>query len=122
MMLILRSKSVCFLAAACLLMRAVLTAETEVRPLQPLDIFEFEYAGDPTISPDGRHIVYVRHFSDIMTDLRYTNLWLINADGTGHRALTTGNCSRLCCRLHKSAGKHQLWGGFRKRDSLQIPG
>ena len=90
-MLIFVSKSVCFLGTAGLLMSALLRAETEIKPLQPLDIFEFEYAGDPTISPDGRLIVYVRHFSDIMTDQRYTNLWLIKADGTGHRALTTGN-------------------------------
>ena len=37
MMLILRSKSVCFLGAACLLMSALLTAETEIKPLQPLE-------------------------------------------------------------------------------------
>ncbi len=86
----------CARSAYCLvvafLFRSLLpSVHAEIKPLQPLDIFEFEYAGDPTISPNGRQIVYVRHFSDIMTDLRYTNLWLINADGTGHRALTTGH-------------------------------
>jgi acylaminoacyl-peptidase len=58
-----------------------------------LDIFNIQAAADPQISPDGQRIVYVRQFADIMTDKRCSNLWIINADGTGHRALTTGNHS-----------------------------
>jgi acylaminoacyl-peptidase len=59
--------------------------------LGPLDVFEFEYARDPQISPDGSRILYVRQFSDIMTDRNYTNLWTVGADGTDHRPLTTGD-------------------------------
>jgi acylaminoacyl-peptidase len=58
--------------------------------IQPLDLFEFEYVLDPQISPDGRKIVYLRRYSDVQTDERYSNVWLINSDGTGHRPLTTG--------------------------------
>ncbi|HVR28775.1 MAG TPA: S9 family peptidase [Thermoanaerobaculia bacterium] len=60
-------------------------------PLQPMDIFELELATDPQISPDGTRVVYVRRFSDVMTDKRCSNLWIVGADGTGHRPLTTGN-------------------------------
>jgi len=56
-----------------------------------LDVFNLQLAVDPQMSPDGKRIVYVRQFCDIMTDERHSNLWIVNADGSGHRALTTGN-------------------------------
>lgn len=59
--------------------------------LKPIDVFQLELASDPQISPDGKKIVYVRNFMDIMTDRRRSNLWVINYDGTHHRPLTTGN-------------------------------
>ncbi len=61
------------------------------QPIQALDVFELEHANDPRISPDGDEIVYVRNFADIQTDERYSNLWVVNFDGSGHRALTDGN-------------------------------
>ena len=68
-------------------------AEEKSDRLAPMDVFNLQYAGDPQISPDGKRIVYVRQFSDIMTDKHESNLWIINFDGTGQRALTTGNYS-----------------------------
>src|SRR5580704_4126030 len=62
-----------------------------VKTLTVQDVFNLQLATDPQISPDGRRIVYVRRFSDIMTDQRHSNLWIINADGTDHRPLSTGN-------------------------------
>ena len=56
----------------------------------PSDIFQLEYAADPQIAPDGQRIVYVRQWQDLMTDRRYSNLWLVKADGSDHRPLTTG--------------------------------
>jgi dipeptidyl aminopeptidase/acylaminoacyl peptidase len=58
--------------------------------LIPTDIFNFQFAQDPQISPDGRRIVYVRRYSDIMTDRNYSNLWMVNSDGNDERPLTTG--------------------------------
>jgi len=57
------------------------------------NIFDLELVSDPQISPDGEHIVYVRQFSDIMSDQRKSNLWIIHFDGTGNRPLTSGNFS-----------------------------
>ena len=54
------------------------------------DYYDLESIADPQISPDGKKIVYVRNFADIMTDKRYANLWIINFDGSGHRPLTGG--------------------------------
>jgi len=68
-------------------------AESRSDRLTAMDVFNLQYAADPEISPDGKHIVYVRQFSDIMTDKRRSNLWIINFDGTEDRALTTGSYS-----------------------------
>ena len=55
------------------------------------DVFNLELATDPQISPDGKQVVYVRQFADIMADKRCSNLWIINFDGSENRPLTTGN-------------------------------
>jgi len=54
------------------------------------DYFDLEEVRDVQISPDGNKIIYVRQFTDSMTDKKYSNLWIINFDGTGHRPLTSG--------------------------------
>ncbi|HYA96834.1 MAG TPA: S9 family peptidase [Methylomirabilota bacterium] len=59
--------------------------------LTVMDEFTLQVPADPQISPDGRKIVYLRRFADPMTDRRYSNLWVINSDGSDHRAITTGN-------------------------------
>ena len=58
--------------------------------LQPMDIFEMEGVSDPQISPNGSQILYVRSGSDVMSDKRYSNIWIINFDGTNNRPLTSG--------------------------------
>jgi hypothetical protein len=61
--------------------------------ISAMGIFNFQYASDPQISPDGTKIVYVRRFADIMSDKRDSNLWIVNSDGSENRPLTTGNYS-----------------------------
>jgi len=58
-----------------------------------MDEFQLQTAVDPQISLDGKKIVYVRRFADPMTDKRYSNLWVLNADGTDHRPISSGNHS-----------------------------
>ncbi len=60
------------------------------RRLSAADVFSLEYAADPQVSPDGQWIAYVRQWSDAMTDRRYSNIWLVKNDGSGHRPLTSG--------------------------------
>lgn len=64
-------------------------AQQQKLPLQPLDVFELEWASEPQISPDGKQIVYRRNGFDIMKDNSRGNLWIINTDGTSHRKLTS---------------------------------
>ncbi len=73
-------------------------------------------------------MVYVRQFSDVMTDRNYTNLWIVNADGTGHRPLTTGDYSDASPRwspdgsrlafISDRDGSAQIW--VRYMDSGQM--
>ncbi len=59
--------------------------------LELIDIYDLEYVSDPQISPDGKQIIYVRNFKDIMTDKNLSNLWIADFDGSRNRPLTTGN-------------------------------
>jgi dipeptidyl aminopeptidase/acylaminoacyl peptidase len=70
---------------------AVTSAQDAAPKLTAMDEFQLQLASDPQISPDGKKIVYLRRFADPMTDRRYSNLWIINTDGTDHRPITTGN-------------------------------
>jgi len=74
----------------CLLAGAAPATVVAQQKLTPSDLFQFEYAADPQISPDGQWVVYVRQWQDVMTDRRYANLWLVRTDGTDNRPLTTG--------------------------------
>ncbi len=107
---------------------AILPAQDSSRKLTAMDEFQFQLATDPQISPDGKKIVYVRRFADPMTDKRYANLWIINADGTDHRPLSSGNHSYASPRwspdgtriafLSDADGKQQIY--VRWMDSGQI--
>ena len=59
--------------------------------LEPLDVFKLQHISNPQISPDGNSILYERNFKDIMTDSNYSNIWIVNYDGSNSRPITTGN-------------------------------
>ena len=87
-------KAACPLAAILILGSAPsLRAQDASHKLTAMDEFQIQTPTDPQISPDGKKIVYVRRFADASTDKRYSNLWIINSDGSDHRSLTTGNRS-----------------------------
>ena len=58
---------------------------------KPIDVFDLEYVSNTQISADGKKVLYQRNFNDIMTDESFSNIWLINYDGSESRAITTGN-------------------------------
>jgi dipeptidyl aminopeptidase/acylaminoacyl peptidase len=97
----------------------ILWAQDASHKLSAMDEFQLQLPTDPQISPDGKRIVYVRRFADPMTDKRYSNLWIINSDGTEHRPLTTGNRSDVSPRwspdslrlayLSDADGKQQIY-------------
>lgn len=79
-----------FLLAFALVSLTFSSAAQTSDVFSPRDVFELERANDPRISPDGSRVVYVRTGFDVMKDGSRTALWIINADGTGHRPLTDG--------------------------------
>ena len=65
--------------------------EVERPPLALMDAFEFEYASDPQLSPDGVEVVYVRNSMDRMKDRVRRRLWRVGVDGEGHRPLSASD-------------------------------
>jgi acylaminoacyl-peptidase len=81
------------LAAVPVLLASLLATSTPAAEddaldvLQPMDVFQFEYASDPQIAPDGSRVVYVRTSMDITEDRRSHRLWMVDRDGGDHRPL-----------------------------------
>src|SRR5262249_22274085 len=65
-----------FQSTASLLLTVFLPALAHEKAdrLNASDIFNLQFASDPQISPDGKRVVYVRAFADIMSDKRLSNL------------------------------------------------
>jgi dipeptidyl aminopeptidase/acylaminoacyl peptidase len=78
------------LVALLVLCPLAVAAQEIADRLEPMDVFRAQVASDPQISPDGKHIVYVRQSADVASDRRVANLWIVNFDGSEHRPLTTG--------------------------------
>ncbi|MFL2610894.1 MAG: TolB family protein [Flavobacteriaceae bacterium] len=68
-----------------------ITVNAQKYTLEPLDIFKLQYISNPQISPDGNSILYERNYKDIMTDSNYSNIWIVNYNGSNSRPITTGN-------------------------------
>ncbi|MGB1261749.1 MAG: S9 family peptidase [Cognaticolwellia sp.] len=58
--------------------------ETLNNTLALKDVFNLEYAANPVVTPDGKHVVYERRSMDIMTDSMRRNLWSVAIDGSSH--------------------------------------
>ena len=86
-----RSTTLVFLLLVSLLPAQKTAAQQGATPLRPLDAFEIEYVQEPQVSPDGSRVLYVRQYADIISDQFFTNLWVVDIDGSNHRPLTTGN-------------------------------
>ena len=112
-----QQQSVAILLSILLLCSSAFTAENE-KTFKMIDVFDLEYATDPQISPDGKRIVYVRNFMDVMKDRKRSNLWIINTDGSVHRPLTTGNTNDSSPRWSPDGSR--LLYTSRDQDSAQI--
>ena len=84
---------------------------------QPMDLFALEWASDPQISPDGKRVAYVRNSADVMKDRRRSQIWLVNADGTDHRPLSSGT-GEFAPRWSPD-GRRLVYAG-RDGDSVQL--
>jgi len=78
------------IATAALIVTATTVSAQDANRFTGQDVFQLERAMDPRISPDGNQVVYMRSSFDIMTDRGRSALWIIGADGSGHRPLVSG--------------------------------
>ncbi len=66
----------------------------EARKTKLLEIttfMEMESVASPSISPDGKNIIFTRTWVDKMNDRSNSNLWLVDVEGKRLRELTPGN-------------------------------
>jgi Tol biopolymer transport system component len=66
-------------------------AAQSARLLDKDTFMEMESIGAPSISPDGRQIVFARTWVDKMKDQSRSNLWIVDSDGARIRELTRGS-------------------------------
>src|SRR3979490_2746126 len=71
-----------FLTLLCL---AILTAQVLAQRdrLSIEQFLDWEYVASPQISPDGKQIVYTKHWPDKVNDKYEDEIWIMDADG-GH--------------------------------------
>jgi len=62
--------------------------------ITPASYFDFETVSDPQVSPDGRQVIYSRRWVNTRTDQWENALWMMDADGTRQRFLTSGSGAR----------------------------
>jgi dipeptidyl aminopeptidase/acylaminoacyl peptidase len=106
--------------SAALLLAMVLTAPAlaEEPGFGPESLWDWQFVGDPRISPDGERIVYVRSGIDRERDDYDNDLWIQEADGEA-RPLTSGSADdraprwspdgRSLAFLSNRSGKRQVF-------------
>jgi dipeptidyl aminopeptidase/acylaminoacyl peptidase len=68
-------------------------AKTRKRRITAEDLYRLLQVGDCRISPDGEHVVFSVQRVDRKTEKKYTNLWVVPAEGGKARQFTYGNHS-----------------------------
>ncbi|MFC1781589.1 TolB family protein [Planctomycetota bacterium] len=58
-------------------------------PFSVYDMHAAERISEPSVSPDGKRIVFTLGQTDFLANTGRTDIWLINADGTQLQQLTT---------------------------------
>ena len=88
--------------------------------LNLLDVFEFEFPTDPQISPDGKSVVYVRNYFDIMTDRRRSDLWVVNSASLNQPFLPAGGYTNPSSPRWSPNGDRVIFTARDKRGKSQI--
>jgi dipeptidyl aminopeptidase/acylaminoacyl peptidase len=94
------------------------TVQAETHPFSVHDMLAMDRLSDPQVAPDGRLIVFTRRETDLEANKGRTDLWLVGADGTGLRRLT----SHAAGDFNPRWGSHgkSIWFISTRSDSAQI--
>ncbi len=68
-------------------------AADETHPFSVHDMLAMDRISDPQVSPDGKQIAFVLRTTDLEADRGRTDLWMVGADGSAPRRLTTHEAS-----------------------------
>lgn len=79
------------LALALLALTADSSGAQSLRSMTLIDMIQMPQVSDPQLSPDGRHILYVKSDADWKMNRRITHIWKVGADGSGLLQITNGN-------------------------------
>ncbi len=78
-----------FLLVLALSLPEWVTAQEKTLTLETF--LDLESASNPQISPDGAQIIFTRGGVDMVNDRRYSQIWIMDADGSRKRYLTDGS-------------------------------
>ena len=67
-------------ASALAVSLGMIAPQTVAETFKAEDIFQLEYANQVTISPDGKHVAYIRNSFDDMNDSTRKSLWVVNTE------------------------------------------
>lgn len=119
----------CIFTACLVLSLSLAQAGSARQRISAVDIFQLRTVADPQISPDGEHVVYVINFADIRTDAHYSNLWIVDFDGSNNRPITSGNFQDQSPRwspdgkriafLSNRGGTAQIWERWTDTGEIQ---
>ena len=73
---------------ALLLLSPDIALSDDIRPFDRMDVFGLEWVSDPQISPNGKRIAYARNGMDVLSDGKWSRLWLVDTDGGNNTPLT----------------------------------
>lgn len=114
-----RTLLVAAFAAPVFTLGAPLSAQGSAPPKDRLtiaDYFNWEDVANPSLSPDGKQIIYTRTWIDQINDRRESSVWIMNADGTRNRFLVKGadakwspDGSRIAFVAPGEPGGAQIW-------------
>lgn len=82
------------LVSSIFLIATLVSSGQEKKPYKLLDtetFMEMESAGNPSISPDGKNILFTRTWVDKQNDRSNSNIWITDVEGKRIRELTSGN-------------------------------
>jgi len=96
----------------------VVDAGAETHPFCVHDMLAMDRLSDPQVSPDGESVVFVRRQTDLEANKGRTDLWLVGADGTNLRRLTSHQAADSNPRWAPD-GK-SIWFISARSDSAQI--
>ena len=111
------------LSVFCSVDHPAATAPPDTHPFTVHDLVALDRVSDPAASPDGRWIVFTRRKTDLDADKGRTDLWLMNADGSGLRQLTSNAANDGSPQwLAGEDGQHRTVAFLSNRDGATAKG